>query len=439
MSNLIAIIILSAMLFLSIKLSKQGILSPAVIFFSVFLVGFLVLTILGRLELTVHTNTILLIILSGFFILAGNIAANLAIKNRLKSPSARCNAALTISNEMLERVAKISIVFMCFAFLYTASEVLLNTNVNQIEPNQTIVGAFRAQGASKSLLASVLNGAASSITYCLVYLFLRKLIDNKEFQPILLIPIMLYLPVSMITGARIQLLYLVCVVIAVLGFIWIRYNKIKPFRISRKMLLLSLVSVASCIAIFYLSGFITGKSLGFSLSDIVLVYVGGPICGLDAMLNQYSLDIGSGLMSLGPLHGLLAGSGVDIGLSEFGYQIDGQFGYYAIMPDRGLYGNTYTALFYWFHDFGLIGLIIVCFVVGFFFSYLANVAPNLKYMDEFCCAFSIMYIPMFFISITDLFSDNFNPKRLLIILCSFLIVFLLNHGSNQNETVQLEK
>lgn len=408
---------------MSIVLMANGydLLSPGSLYCAVFILSAATLLFLGS-GISIGINTVSVIWFCSIAFCAGEMLANAIDSNRkLKSyPNRERLIAERESCAVLDiRLTALVCMIMLFAIVYTVFDL----RGSAIESGLLSDGALVAHGVEKSFLSSLLNGFTSAIAYAFLGIFLFNYVFNGRIVWQCIAVDLLYLPIPIVTGSRIQILFFVVVGVCIYSMLISRKH------VRKKEACLALIKKAALVLIliliaFYLLGMLTGKSQSFKLLDIVLVYLGAPITGFDQCVNTFYDQIANqGILGFKELSGILNVFGVKTDKAFFGFFVGGSYGYYAIAPERGLYGNVYTSLFYWMHNFGFIGTLLTCFILSFGFSVIKlNVSHFKRGSFASVCCFSIYYIPMFFLSIDDLFGDDLTYKRMLVALVTFLIV-----------------
>lgn len=408
--------------------TKYDIMSPGPIFTAVFLVSTCMLLVLGRGQLDIHWNTSYLIIIACIVAVVGDCFSRLIIrvgesteKVQLKETDLKRKYYGLFLSKKFNQCA---IILMVIFILYTYWDIRTHTNVG-LSNSGTLLGAFREQGSHKSLLSSLLNGLCSAFVYFYMYVLLVNHFFSKELPFKYWIPVILYVPGILVTGARIQLLYFLSVFL--FQYVTLYFEKKgRNLRSARKLLInILLILIVFCF-VFYVAGFLTGKSVGFELEDIVLVYFGGPIYGLDWYMQRIGVADSNGLLSFSAIAPMLSAFGINIGHVDFGLLVSGTYSFYPIFPNKGLYGNVYTVLMSLVHDFGISCALIIIFLICAVFSFFYRKACLSRSSCIPTLVLSVLYIPMVMVSVENLFSDDLNYKRLIVVLSVYLLAKISN-------------
>lgn len=375
------------------------------------------MVILGGGELELHLSTVIVILSSAIAFIAGDAFGFL-----LSGQSRHIKASTQIGLKVIRttpRMNMISIVIMFIIIIYTLYAVRSATTLNL---NGTLLGSFREQGSNKGLLASLMNGFATSLSYFYTIPLIRGLIFKEKVNKGCFIVVLLYIPVFLLSGARIQMLFYTCYVIYLI-YSFSRIKNGSGRSVFNRTVKISLSLFISLLIAFYFAGYLTGKSNSFRINEIILVYAGGPIYGLDYYLDNFINTPTDGLLTFSSWHFLLENLGIDSGTINFGYAIGtAESSYYPIIPEHGLWGNVYTVLMPWIHDYGFIGMLVASFIVSSILSYFAAKVTASKHNYELKLSIiSVMLIPLMMSSIADFFSEDLSYKRLLVIL--FIYIF----------------
>lgn len=428
MNLLLLIALLSITLFVVLPSNGYDLLSPGALYCIVFIMGAAGLLLLGE-GITIKLNTVGVIWACSIAFVLGDMLAVAIRAKRGRASDCGCDELEAEGPQASVIDIRLTIalcLLMVAATIYTAYDL----GVSATSTNYLAEGAVLSHGVEKSTLSSLLNGLTSAIAYAFLAIVLFRYLYRNVISWDGIAVILFYLPIPIITGSRIQILYFVVVAVHIFYVLLGRKLGHKKYSCFRFLRISAVVFVLMLVA-FYLLGMLTGKSQAFRLADIVLVYLGAPLSGLDQFINVYSGQVASqGLFSFGEISNVLGMLGIDTGKHAFGYAVGGSsYGYYAIIPQRGLYGNVYTGLFNWLHDVGLVGTLLVCLAISFGFSLIRLRIMEFKRRSIAGLAcFSVYYIPVFFMAIADLFDGDLTYKKLLVGVVTFLVVRAYEKG-----------
>ena len=428
MNLLLLIALLSITLFVVLPSNDYDLLSPGALYCIVFIMGAAGLLLLGE-GITIKLNTVGVIWACSIAFALGDMLAVAIRAKRGRTSDYGCDEFEAEGPQASVIDIRLTIalcLLMVTATIYTAYDL----GVSATSSNYLAEGAVLSHGVEKSTLSSLLNGLTSAIAYAFLAIVLFRYLYRNVISWDCIAVILLYLPIPIITGSRIQILFFVVVAVHIFYVLLGRKLGHRKDSCFRFLKISSVVFVLMLIA-FYLLGMLTGKSQSFRLADIVLVYLGAPLSGLDQCINGYFEQVASqGLFSFAEISNVLQLFGIENGKAVFGYAVGGSsYGYYAILPQHGLYGNVYTGLFNWLHDVGLVGTMLVCLAISFVFSLIRLYVMQFKIgsIAALTC-FTVYYIPMFFMSIDDLFDSDLTYKKFLVGVAAFLVVRAYEKG-----------
>lgn len=435
--------VLALIVVIALFITHYDIMSPGPIFSTMFLLSTSMLLILGKFQLDIHWNTASVIITTCIVAIGGDVFSRLIIHSKNDSANVFNKEnqieryGLMVSREFNFFASILLIIFL----IYSYWDIRTHTNMS-LSSSETLLGAFREQGSNKSILSSMMNGLSSAIAYFYSYLFIINSSLSKPLEKKYWIPLIIYIPAILITGARIQLLFFLGVIVFQYVTIYFIKNGQMVSSARKLFIKLTIFLIIFCV-IFFMAGFLTGKSDNFNIDDILLVYIGGPVYGLDWFMQRMNVIGNNGFLSFSSISFLLNVFGLKVGHVDFGYKVSGMYSFYPIFPERGLYGNVYTVLMSYIYDFGLLGTWIIIFSICTFLSWLYRKARTSKSPCIPILLLSIFYIPMLMVSIDNLFSDDLSYKRLLIIFAAFIFaqggrkLYIKRQVDNQSRSINM--
>lgn len=383
-------------------------------------------------ELNFHLNlkTFFLILFSLIFVFIGEIVTKYIL---IKKPKKNFDV-INVEISQLK-------LFICFLFsfisfmLYLKDTIQLSlqyygTPFGFIEniKNIKIAGNFVV-----STITSQLYLANQILSEILVFYFLKKLIVDKKIvkNVFFYLSICFYCCTVLLTATRSRLLnlFIYGIIVSLLLIYWNSKNektfnkKNELWKFFRKIIPLFCI----LLLLFYLSGFLTGKALQYnSIGENLLNYCGMSIYNLNYYLENATNSIFNDGTSFFGIHTL---SGIYSFLRNIGFDIPEPIIALEYIQSPLVLGNVFTPLRRYYQDFGLIGVALISFFVGFIYKYLIN--KSQKYPFSFFALISIHFIyPIFFWSIEDrlfmdvlLFPRNLYEVFYIIIFSSMLFCF----------------
>ena len=212
------------------------------------------------------------------------------------------------------------------------------------------------------------------------------------------------------------------------------YRKEKGIKIIGVKLIFKLIGVIIlAIIAFQIIGTITGKMWDVSVYEYFSVYLGDPLINFDTKLsNGIERTKISGQASFG---GLIKNIFGKLGIYVPKYGALGEFQYYG---NHNL-GNVYTIFAYLIADFGILGCLIACFIIGIIveFIYIRTIR-NKKNNDEFItilCGYIMSSVAFSFFS--NKICENVTIYHIYMFLFVFIILNFLTKKGVKNSIAQI--
>ncbi|MBT2731068.1 O-antigen polymerase [Carnobacterium sp. ISL-102] len=227
---------------------------------------------------------------------------------------------------------------------------------------QTLFGAYRSTEEDLNIILQM----ALTINLPIVYYYLLSVIEQFMFQNILnkknILPIIIFFVTSALSSGRMDILYLLISIVTI-SYIVYQNKTTWKLNFSIKMFNKIIFAILMFFAIFYLLGFLTGKSNENSFYYTISLYVGSSIAALDYFLNSFEYNTNNfGNETLIGINNLLELIGINV---NFANERILDFVHLGNMPSRT---NIYTSYRRVINDYGYIGMLVYQFLVGFFYS-----------------------------------------------------------------------
>ena len=395
----ILLITLILLIFLFLLIFRNDFLSPSVTFTLPFLFSAVFLFVNKNFwSITIYSKTYFIILFGVLFLFWGELisrayTSRIYIKKKKKYEID--NGTLSQSLKSKKYMTNLIIIYMIgvliwyFYHVYSIGSLLRNSNM-------TLLGSYRR---ADKLINPVLNiGIKSSlpIAYFYLYAFLNSYIfDNKKIVQ-WLIPVILYLGMTILSSGRIEFIY---TIISGLAIFYIltkkKYNWKMAFNF--KMIRIGILAMTVIFIGFYLLGFLTGKSNYNNFFNIISLYAGSSILALNDFLVDFNYNITDfGSETLYGITNLFRIFGIDMGITESRFL---EFIHVGTMIQRT---NIYTSFRRLLNDYGYIGMFFIQFMTGFIFS---NIYCKIKYdkykFPEFGILLYIYFIRYLALSFTD--------------------------------------
>lgn len=184
---------------------------------------------------------------------------------------------------------------------------------------------------------------------------------KKNYGIVLCLCVVTYAFLTLLSGERTSVVRIVGIVFISFGVFWKRRNPKKIFPV--KYLVIGVLAFLGMLYGFSAIRFFVGRSSQLGLVDYLAFYFGSPLHNFDYGINHsYYLKINKGHTFLG-LTNNLARLGIGKLTSVHRVNITNNV--------RNIFfGNTYTCMFDYYADFGMIGVIVLMAIFGMFITYL---------------------------------------------------------------------
>ncbi len=200
--------------------------------------------------------------------------------------------------------------------------------------------------------------------YIFLYIFINNYIITKKWSSLFWcrFPVYLYFVSSVFTGSRLQYIRFVVSAFVVLYLLW-NYHIQWNYKISGKMIRYGVIGTTVLLVAFYAMRMIVGRGEGFGEGIIYYIahYAGSSICVFDQYVKHP--------ISHGKYFGEETFYGIYTALRKLGLS---DYHKIAHLEFRGVgrsTSNTYTAIRRYYHDFGIIGVVVFQGICSWFYSY----------------------------------------------------------------------
>ena len=367
MELLLLIIITLMIMAISYNLMNKDIMSPSFLLLSGYLISFISTLYNLRdwdVSISIYTCVIFLIGMISF------VVGELFIK---RMALGRQNQKFLGQVEMIEIAGwkyAFAIGICVFALYLTYREVVRIANLNFVSWGnlaynyKTNVVNGELEGASLSTVVQQINKFTKGFAYVFLFVFINNLFVNREKRGVVknfinLIPSILFSFQCLIKGGRFQIIALIIGALFLYYFYWRKtrgWNKVIPFKYIIKIILFAVV----VIAVFWLSREFVGRmSKDTDLMGYVTRYLGGGVALFElylqdaTMLHDNAIEVFSGIVG---------------SLNKVGFDIVSRASHEFRSSSGIIIGNAYSALRNYYHDYGIIGVVGLNFVLSVIFS-----------------------------------------------------------------------
>ena len=418
--------ILACITLLTYYFCKSDILEPSVIVCTMMTISSLfALWNIDRWHLSIGFYTLLVIISSLLALGFGSVWCHSVVcrkfANNVYIESNSVTSVVEISNL---KICLSSLLLLLMAYISFDSMLLLSNSLGNKEGISGMIMTVRQSIEHQGLLMSSGMLVRCSIAQILAYVYIYSFAFNsihhgfKIENSKLLIPVALYLPFIVLTTGRMHLLFLVIYTLVINAIIYQKKHGY-TFAVQRKLIIVFFISGFLFFSVFLAFGSFTGKNISQNRTPFIIVshYVGLSIPALDSFLKtEHMEDNYIGKNTLVGVYGNFRSLGFDLPkpvLCEFAkfHNID---------------TNVYTALRRYVEDFGYLGMLGICWLLGFFYTLFYN---RIKYHESTpfaIIAYAIFCHPLFTFSQDEGFLSAFvNSYGISVIILLFLLIRVL--------------
>lgn len=207
---------------------------------------------------------------------------------------------------------------------------------------------------------TILRALSTAVCVILVNNYFAKSF-KKNYGIVLCLCVITYVFLTLLSGERTSMVRIIGIVFISFGVFWKRKNPRKTFPV--RHLAIGLLIFVGILYAFSAIRFFVGRSSQLELVDYIAFYFGSPLYNFDYGINHsYYLDANNGHTFLGLVNNL-ARLGIGEVTSVHRVNISNS--------SLGIFfGNTYTCMFDYYADFGIIGVIVLMAIFGIFITYM---------------------------------------------------------------------
>lgn len=403
-------------------MNQKDILSPWVITIGMFLVStFFAILNIDTWQFTLSPLTVFVILTGVFAFGVGEILISAAFEKHAV-PKRKQNRG--ISRIEIPQTVVIVIVLGMVAGLavmikqtYEISLLAGNTNglasMLEYARKMYIIPGYTIGKASIHI--SLLGKAFSAV---FLYFFINNLHAGKNRRDVLyLFPVVLYLCMAALGTGRTFMIEFLGMVIIFHFLIERKKNGWMTIHVW-KIVLIAAAALGVFFILFFLFGFITGKSQGGKLLDMVSVYTGMSIPSLDYWLNKAKdLSTVFGEETLYGVTSVLRKLNL-VHLKETVRHLE-----FVDFGDAS--GNVYTCLRRYINDYGYVGMLFMQGAVGAFYSLFYN---NIKKENGFgilLIFYGVLMYPLFMQSIDELILSSYLSTSYMYLAVYILVIYFV--------------
>lgn len=272
--------------------------------------------------------------------------------------------------------------------------------------------AVNGLGISRSRFSTYGTLIARTITYVIIYISIYRTSTNLKTTKLTVIPILLYLVIVITTTGRNEFIYLIVYILFLLLLFKNKHQKMRTSKVYFNVFLILIIGSF----IFYLIGFLSGKSGLQSFLGTIFVYGGSSIYGLNNYLLNFRYNSENfGIETLGNFYQLLNMFGANLRYSEkVPLEFIHHYHYFGT--------NIYTSFRRYLNDFNYIGLGFMIVSITTFYTIFFNYVKRDKRLMSTVLLGSIYY-PLIEIAIEERFLNNIIGTTT---LYTIIVLIILN-------------
>lgn len=358
---LLCFLILGIILLLGCYIWSRNVFSPSCIFCFMFVLcaGFCYFAApIWRFQLSVKGFSILLTGMLAF--VCSSLAVQTSFKKKHRgflTSEKNVNNAFKISKSM---IALFLIVFFGISLFYY---YMLCRATGTSGLNVTAIFRY-SKNVEMNLLGrvslTILRAFSTTVCVILVNNYFAKSF-KKNYGLVLCLCVVIYAFLTLLSGERTSMVRVVSIVFISFGVFWKRKNPKKIFPV--RYLFIGLLAFVGILYGFSAMRFFVGRSSQLGMVDYLAFYFGSPLYNFDYGINHsYYLEINKGHTFLGLTNNLAR---LGIGKLTSVHRVNITNNVLNIF-----FGNTYTCMFDYYADYGMIGVIVLMAIFGMFITYL---------------------------------------------------------------------
>lgn len=375
----ILLISVFTLFYLSYKRNRNFLFIPSVVCSASFIIGLFFLAIkLEDIKYTIGIETVFLVILGLIGVIVGERISNVSILFSHCTPTISKQWLYTKEFNIDKRISFMLFVFNCIIAYFFSKEIIriaIFAQLTDLSNFSEIMASYRTAmmfGDSLEYNVSPIISQSQKIVTISAYLYSFIFIANtvkgvklKSNIMNLLVP-MPYLVVTYLSGGRIGFIKILAVILL---FVYVcnmlQLNKRKFNRFLSKFKIYVIIALVGILTLFFSLRIALGRlsSKDTSFSNYITMYIGYPILNFDLYLKdnkKHDLDLSKSETF----------SGIMVLLNKLeGKKINNGLPFMLINNEKSL-GNVYTPFRRYHHDFGIIGVFFMPFLMSLIFSIL---------------------------------------------------------------------
>lgn len=263
-----------------------------------------------------------------------------------------------------------------------------------------------------------------AVSYIFIFIFIYKVISygfKYEFIKYLF-PVVFYIFQIILSTSRTPFIRLsIYIFIITLIILRKKNGKINVFRFKTFIFILVIIFIFAFS--FYALGALTGKTDSLNFFRTISVYIGSPIIGLDRYLRLSIRSEFFGKETLYGLYNILRRLGFDV--ISYRYQLE-------FIRESTFSTNIYTSLRRYISDYGLFGMLLIQFLLGYLYGLSMNFITNSKKIGLSLVLFSAFFFPIIESVWEERFLNIIISSTTIYLIVYITFVYFLFFGRHKN-------
>ncbi len=368
-------LIISLMEMLMFYALRKDIISPSFVFAAVFVVAEInLLTNVSTLHVSLSIDTVLVVTGGILFFALGCLFARKAFFKEVHVANTEIDCQVPITLNFWHYIGLLG--FNVVSIFYILNEVYQMTVTKAYYSGNVLgslsvyaeVSKFQDIDMKVSRISTLLTALCEAEAYVFSYVLAKNIVYKNKLNKMELLCFATAVLSTFCQGSRGG----VWIIISMIFISLMLYReKTGKKSISIKLIGKVILIIIMAVLIFQLTGMVTGKVWDVSFYEYFSVYLGNPILNLDTAMKEGivktpiwgRLTFAPFIKKFFPMFGLTVP--IYKNLRQFRYTTDGHN-----------LGNVYTIFAPLIADFGIIGMLLALFIIGFICTYMYNVSSK---------------------------------------------------------------
>ena len=412
---------------LAMYLNKNDITAPGIVFSAGFLFqAFWAVLYAEKWSLNLGFDTLLVIFLGvwEFTIVCILVSKIYGKLHKLPKPTELQEIKISPWKEL---VTLNIILFITFLFLYFVLDKV-GGNAHSIENIMNAISKYdHLSKFSEDFMQFRLPSIISNLRICVIalgYWFLYVVINNfivtKKIKVLEVLIVFTSIFISILSGSRTNAIFIV--ICGIFYYVFLNYKKNNyKTKISVKFLVIAGAIFLTLLFTFAPIARLLGRKINYSTFDYLSIYCGAQIKNLDTFMKELPTYVKQvTFFGAQTFRSLIITIGEKIGFEGYHpYQLD--------LPFRSIngynLGNVYTTFYPYIYDFGILGEIILVFIMAFISQFVYERAK--RSTDNSKPPVSILLYSTIFLSLLfSFFSNKFYENIISMVTVKYIIVWI---------------